>query len=65
VYLRKRFFHACTKFTELSFHADSEIIGVHQGRERPRRLEPLCAARLEASRAGSTAAHIEFCTVAC
>jgi biopolymer transport protein ExbD/TolR len=37
-----------------------EVIGVLHGRERPRRLESLRAARFEALRAGCPAAHVEF-----
>src|SRR6266702_16358 len=36
------------------------VIAVLHGRERPRRLESLRAARFEALRAGCPAAHVEF-----
>jgi uncharacterized LabA/DUF88 family protein len=41
-----------------------EFLGVLQGWERPRRLEPLRAARFEALRAGRSAAIIELCAAA-
>src|ERR1700687_418989 len=40
------------------------VIGVLQGRERPRRLDPLRAARFESSRAGRAAAQVDVCAAA-